>query len=248
MSRQRYLFTNVPARSSGLSLVELLIAMVLSLGLAALVIEVYIGSTALINERDARLRMQENARFVLDLLTSELRMAGHFGCFSTLDSLSINDMLNHPVDSTMQPEFGIQGWEAAATAPGDINNSRRNVATLASTEAEWTAAQFAGFNLPVVQAVPDSDMVRWWGSVGNPAAVINIDNRQRNGPVVTVTSHADIAEDDFLLISDCEQADIAQVCQVKCPGQGHHAGARRGLYHGQYSGGAAECPGSRQQR
>ena len=211
--------SSLPTHMTGLSLIELLIAMVLGLTLAAGVIQIYVGSSATERDQDARLRMQENSRFALNFLANEIRMAGYLGCFASMEGLSANDVLNHPVNSTMQPGYGIQGWEAAGTAPGDINNSVENVATIASTNAEWTGADFPGFNIPTVQAVPNSDIMRLWGGVGNPAIVTVIDNAGSvDGPTVTTTTNAGIQVNDFLIISDCEQVDFAQACVVNNAG------------------------------
>ncbi len=208
---------NHPARigksSAGLSLIELLIAMVLGLTLAAGVIQIYVGSTTVERDQEARLRMQENARFALNFLASELRMAGYLGCFASMDGLTANDTLNHPANSTMQPGYGIQGWEAVGTAPGDVADSTLNVATIASTNAEWTGSDFPGFFIPTVQAVPNSDILRLWGGAGEPAIVSSISNAGEN-PVFTTTTNAGIEENDFLIISDCEQVDFAQACEV----------------------------------
>lgn len=208
-----------PVNMAGMSLIELLIAMVLGLTLAAGVIQIYVGSSATERDQDARLRMQENSRFALNFLANEIRMAGYLGCFASMEGLSANDVLDHPVNSTMQPGYGIQGWEADGTAPGEISNSVENVATIASTNAEWTGSDFAGFNIPTVQAVPNSDILRLWGGVGNPAIVTEIDNTSNpDGPEVTTTTNAGIEVNDFLIISDCEQVDFAQACVVNNAG------------------------------
>ena len=102
--------------------------------------------------------------------------------------------------------------EADGTAPGEISNSTLNVATIASTSAEWTGSDFPGFNIPNVQAVPNSDIMRLWGGVGNPAVVTDIDNLAP--AVFETTTDAGIAVNDFLIVSDCEQADFVQACQV----------------------------------
>lgn len=198
---------------SGLSLIELLIAMVLGLTLATGVIQIYVGTSATERDQDARLRMQENGRFALNFLGNEIRMAGYLGCLGSMEGLSANDTLDHPANSTMQPGYGVQGWEAAGTAPGVVANSVADVATIASTNAEWTGADFPGFNIPTVQAVPNSDILRLWGGVGNAAVVASIDNSGAD-PVFTTTTNAGIAVNDFLIVSDCEQVDFVQACNV----------------------------------
>ncbi len=196
---------------SGLSIIELLIAMVLGLTLAAGVVQIYVGTSTTERDQDARLRMQENGRFALNFLGNEIRMAGYLGCQGSIQGSSVNNTLSAP-PATLQPETGIQGWEADGTAPGEINNSANNVATIASTSAEWSTGG-AGFNIPNVQAVPNSDIVRLWGGWGNSGPVTDIDNSGPD-PIIQAEASIGISVDDFLIISDCEQADFVQACAV----------------------------------
>ncbi|MCI5107096.1 MAG: PilW family protein [Pseudomonadales bacterium] len=196
---------------SGLSIIELLIAMVLGLTLAAGVVQIYVGTSTTERDQDARLRMQENGRFALNFLGNEVRMAGYLGCQGSIQGSSVNNTLSAP-PATLQPETGIQGWEADGTAPGEINNSANNVATVASTSAEWSTGG-AGFNIPNVQAVPNSDIMRLWGGWGNSGPVTDIDN-SGSDPIIQAEASIGISVDDFLIISDCEQADFVQACAV----------------------------------
>ncbi len=196
---------------SGLSIIELLIAMVLGLTLAAGVVQIYVGTSTTERDQDARLRMQENGRFALNFLGNEIRMAGYLGCQSSIQGSSVNNTLNAP-PATLQPETGIQGWEAGGTAPGDINNSANNVATVSSGSAEWTTGG-VGFNIPDVQAVPNSDIVRLWGGWGNSGPITDIDN-SGSDPIIQAEASIGISANDFLIISDCEQADFVQACVV----------------------------------
>lgn len=198
-------------RQGGLSLVELLIAMVLGLSLAAGVVQIYVGTSTTERDQDARLRIQENGRFALNFLGNEIRMSGYLGCQGSIQGSSVNNTLDTP-PATLQPETGIQGWEAAGTAPGDINNSVANVATISSTTAEWSTGG-AGFNIPNVQAVPNSDIVRLWGGWGNSGTVTDVDNSGAD-PIIQAEAAVGIQANDFLIISDCEQVDFVQACAV----------------------------------
>lgn len=196
---------------SGLSLIELLIAMVLGLTLAAGVVQIYVGTSATERDQDARLRIQENGRFALNFLGNEIRMAGYLGCQGSIQGSSVNSILNAP-PATLQPGTGIQGWEAGGTSPGTINNSVANAATVSSTTAEWTTGG-VGFNIPDVQAVPNSDIMRLWGGWGSSGTVTSVDNTGTD-PVIQAEASTGIAANDFLIISDCEQADFVQACVV----------------------------------
>lgn len=64
----------------GLSLVELMIAITLSLVLTLGVIQIFSSSKQTNRTQSALGNLQENARFALDLLSYDLRMAGNIGC------------------------------------------------------------------------------------------------------------------------------------------------------------------------
>lgn len=111
-------------RMAGMSLVELMIAMVIGLVVMLGVVQVFAASRQSYQLSEGLARVQENSRFAMDTLQRELRMAGHFGCvndqahtiqnpgslFSTLNAGA------HPSLNFMQ---SIQGYEATGTAPGD---------------------------------------------------------------------------------------------------------------------------------
>ena len=111
-------------RMAGMSLVELMIAMVIGLVVMLGVVQVFAASRQSYQLSEGLARVQENSRFAMDTLQRELRMAGHFGCindqahtiqnpgslFSTLNASA------HPSLDFMQ---SIQGYEATGTAPGD---------------------------------------------------------------------------------------------------------------------------------
>lgn len=63
-------------------MVELLVAMVLSLLLLAGVGQIYLGNIQSFRLQDGQSRLQENARYATNLLSKDLRMAGSLGCLS----------------------------------------------------------------------------------------------------------------------------------------------------------------------
>lgn len=190
--------------------------MVLGLTLATGVVQIYAGSNTTERDREARQRIQENGRFATNFLSQEVRMAGYLGCLSSIIGASVNSILDGP-PATFQPEFGVQGWEATGTNPGVINNSANNVAVVATNTAEWTNGE-AGHVIPTFNAVPNSDIIRIWNAAGSPAQVSNI----TEGATASIQAESDagIAVNDFLIISDCEQADFAQACVVTPDGGG----------------------------
>lgn len=77
----------------GFSLVELMVAMAISLLLLAGVIAIFASSRASYETTDKMSRIQENGRYALDQLTYDIRSAGYVGCSraSTYVSTSLKD-------------------------------------------------------------------------------------------------------------------------------------------------------------
>ena len=198
------------SKVKGLSLIELLVSMVLGLTLATGVVQIYAGSNTTERDREARQRIQETGRFASNFLSQEIRMGGYLGCLGALEGATVNNTLNG-APASFQPQFGIQGWEATGTNPGTVNNSAEDVATVSTATAEWTNGA-AGHVIPTIQAVPNSDILRIWGADGSSGIVTSI--TQGAIPTIQAESNVGIAVDDFLLISDCEQADFVQACVV----------------------------------
>lgn len=67
----------LPRAQRGLTLVELMVAMVLSLLLSAGVIVLFVGSGQNTRFNEGLARVQENGRFAIDVITHDTRMAGY---------------------------------------------------------------------------------------------------------------------------------------------------------------------------
>lgn len=65
---------------TGISLVEIMVALVISLFLLGGIIQVYLANKTTYKFTNANARVQENGRFALDTITEDLRMAGFWGC------------------------------------------------------------------------------------------------------------------------------------------------------------------------
>lgn len=112
---------------SGFGLVELMIAMTIGLILLGGIGYLYLGSRAAFRTTDNLSRMQENARFALDMMSRDIRMAGYLGC-GNLQSARINTIANPPVPSMTLANALIgydngSGWANPSTvsrAAGDV--------------------------------------------------------------------------------------------------------------------------------
>lgn len=94
---------------SGLSLVELMIAITLSLLLIAGVLQIFLSSKQTYSTNNALSRVQESGRFAMDFLTYDIRNAGYKGqCMG-----EPNNMLDTS-DNLFDLNDPIQGWNNSA--------------------------------------------------------------------------------------------------------------------------------------
>ncbi|OUR65235.1 pilus assembly protein PilW [Methylophaga sp. 42_25_T18] len=100
----------------GMTLVELMIALVLGLVVTSAVIEIFIGSKQMYRVQDARARLQENGRFAIQFLSNNIRNAGYNGCATRGGSVPITNTLNNSGDFLWDFATGIQGFDATASA------------------------------------------------------------------------------------------------------------------------------------
>jgi len=72
----------------GFGLIEMLIALALSLGVVLGVAQIFIAAKNTYVSQNAAANMQEDARFVLSKMIQEIRMVGMFGCLGTITDAS----------------------------------------------------------------------------------------------------------------------------------------------------------------
>jgi type IV pilus assembly protein PilW len=104
-----------PANQSGFSVVELMIAMLLSMALASAIISVFVNNSYSFNQDENIGRMQDDARHALREIAFELSMAGHYADLHTPTSVSYDG------DLTIGADCGPTGqanWMYRATDPG----------------------------------------------------------------------------------------------------------------------------------
>jgi len=87
-------------KQQGLSLIELMIAIVISSLLMAGTIQIFVNNKQTYRVQEAMSRLQENGRFAMQFLTRDIRMADFWGCVgnitSVIDHLNVNANLPNP--------------------------------------------------------------------------------------------------------------------------------------------------------
>ncbi len=215
------------ARTHGVSLIELMIALLIGTIMVLGLVQVFSASRTAYQLSQGIARNQENARFAIDFLTRDLRMAGHMGCVNdqsllsatggqitggNIRSLFLNDANRNAnnVDTLPFPlrfDVSIQGFEANGTAPGD--ERAIDAAPAAGALGDWTPALPAA--LSGLGAIAGSDIVvlRYLSAEESPITAFNpgsapaIEYPAASGALATGGS-------GLFAVADCRGASVFQ--------------------------------------
>ncbi|WP_372376367.1 PilW family protein [Xanthomonas axonopodis pv. cajani] len=204
---------SVYRRNAGVSLIELMIAMVIGLVLLLGVIQVFSASRTAAQLSEGASRAQENGRFALDYLARDIRMAGHFGCVNDQAqfvkgqgdprvNLSATTGSGTPLDFSVS----IQGYEAPGTSPGQA-------VTIGASAGSVTGLPAAIQNLsPAPRAGSDIIVLRFLSAEGVPATGI-VAAGSNTTLTMDATRWARLTDDGVVAptlfgIADCAHADI----------------------------------------
>jgi len=189
-------------KQKGMTLIEVMIAITISLILLAGVLQIFIGNKQTYLVQDAVARLQESGRFAVKFLTKDLRMAGFMGCASISSDITPTNMADVDGDGVADTVAGfagdgLQGWESS-----DLPVAISDTQNLAVGTAVGTV--LAGTDIISIKRASDTG-VRLAGNTVPTNANIQID---------PTTGAGMFSPDDILFISDCTHADIFAVNSV----------------------------------
>ena len=181
----------------GMTLVELLVALVISLVLLAGIYQIFVGSSTSYRENEQFARLQENARFAMDVIGRDLRMAGYTGCARIPGSI-----VNTLQDTSFLYDFniGVQGFEyVGPLAPSGLDALDFSPSLDAS--------------VPLTEMVEGSDVLTLRrAGIGDPVLLETaMANSSDDLKVPNGTGTDLINTDDIVMISDCMDAAVFQL-------------------------------------
>ncbi len=111
-------------RQGGLSLIELMVALTLGLFMTIVVGGAYVSSKGSFRYADAMSRVQENARFAMELLARNIRMAGYMGCG---DVSQYANVVNGGTNLFLDLSNPVRGYEGGvSTFPSEFSTAVAN--------------------------------------------------------------------------------------------------------------------------
>jgi type IV pilus assembly protein PilW len=209
-----------------MTLVELMVAMVLSIFLVGGIIQIFMGNRATFAFNEGMSRIQENARFSLEHIAFTARMAGYSGCLS---NVAVFNNLTTPNAFRDDIANGIQGHDANGTGIGESYAAAAIDPAPSANVNGWTPALPPELNNRVI---PGSDVLIVRGVAGAAHSLVApfSDSAQ-----LFVASPHDFVIGEILVVADCQKASIFQLTSTGV------VGAAANLVHG---GGGGFSPGN----
>ena len=177
----------------GLSLVEIMIALTISLFLLGGVIQVYSSTRITYRTNEGLSRLQENARFVFDRMAADLNASGFLGCndsdaIGDDGNLEVNNLLAN-VTAAYDFANAVSGTEA--TGPGQNGAN--------STDQLFIRRSIGGSVIKLAQPYEQDE------NAANPNQII-LDKTSPN--------FAKLQQYQIMALSDCEKTSIFMITNV----------------------------------
>ncbi len=177
-------------RQQGLTLVELMISVTLSLIIMAGIFQIFMSSKQTYRVQEALGRVQENSRFAADLLSYDIRMAGNVGCNKDVA------ITNQLAGQVAEIGSGVEGFDIAGGA-GSM----------------FTMLNGAASNLAADDLVPNTDAIFIKGGTdqGEDLAVAMASS---NDTIRLTGALEGVNDGDLVIIADCDDAEIFQIDNI----------------------------------
>jgi type IV pilus assembly protein PilW len=177
-------------QNKGMSLIELLIAMAIGMLMMLGAVTLFSNNKRIYKELNSTGRLQENARFAVEILIKDIRMAGYSGCADNISNVNNNVNGSGVDDNLYSFENAVEGSESAAN--WQPSNSNDQVASIV--------------------AGTDAITVRYLQPSG-----ISVDNPFTPPTATTFFTNSSngLAIGQIVAVTDCSDADIFQITNLQ---------------------------------
>ncbi|HZF32012.1 MAG TPA: PilW family protein [Gammaproteobacteria bacterium] len=198
---------NIQRSQRGLTLVELMVALLIGLLLTGGAIQVFLANRAAFAFNESMQRVQENGRFALDTLMFNSRMAGYIGCLSGVNVF--NNVTNGATSVAFNYAQAVTGFEAVGTSQGDTFAAGAIDPNNSTNAAKWAPNLVA----PMLNNAVEGSDVLVVRNV-NPVSHALVGAFNSGTAVFAGATPADYARGDIAIVSDCAKASVFQVTGV----------------------------------
>ena len=210
-------YRNRGNHTTGLTLVELLVAITLGAIILAGAVTLFVNNRDTYKTTNELSRLQETARYALDMMVKDIRMAGHFGCADRGDTVRNNVVpgtAGSLWDINLDPAAGpvipaIEGFEAAFP-DNEFMPSGFDVTVGVNGPAGEILANTDAITLRYL-AGSMSDVV---GTAGTLDYLVTADTFTGANATITADSTTGFTLNQVAAIANCSGSDVFQATAV----------------------------------
>lgn len=211
-------------RQRGISLVELMVAMLISSFLLIGLVQIFATNRVTYQADEGLARLQENGRFAVDFLVRDIRMAGNMGCLGKIPPDKQENVWNYlapgPTSAAFDLSTGINGFEAIGTAPG----AAYTLPILYAPTNVFSTTPALNAALIPSGAIGGTDVLAVRFMDGNSVPLVpNGSGRYHDSAQVFVGTPNGLAQDDIVMVTNCRQAAVFQITNNPASGNIAHA-------------------------
>ena len=197
-------------RQSGFSLLEMLLAMALGLIVVTGIVQLFIGNSQSANIINGQARLQENARFAFEFISSAARRAGYFGCIRD-DQTRVWGLTGNPAQL---PEYNIDESVGGFDANGDGTWTPSSLNLPGGTPGNTNA----GNGIDIASIDPNSDIVVFRNLRQPTQRLTAITQPLDDATISAPGGDPGFGENDVVMLADCEQAAVYRVTRMNPAG------------------------------
>lgn len=218
----------------GMSIVELMVAITIGLIILAAVSTVFVSSKSNYTTQESSARLQESARFAMNFISQDLRMAGYFGCADDLQTIH-NNLNPGGISPAFDFSIPIEGSEAGTTVFYPSGSATKFPTTGAAATSQ--AANCPGFVGGRCTGTDAFALRR-----ADPASISLTTAMPNTSAALFIEPNNGLQIGDIILLSDCAGAELFQITNIQ-----NNVGPnsdKQGVVHN--TGGGSPSPGNAQ--
>lgn len=177
-------------RHRGLSIVELMVSVAISVSVLSALTYVYVGSRAAYRTNEALARVQETGRFAIEWIARDLRAAGYMGCLSRATTLEV-----YTKSGAGAVPFGAGVWGFEDGAGFSRTGS--------TPPSNPTSIDHVRGDVLVISRLIETDPV-----------VRVVEQDAKNANIKVTSGGSQFKEGEDLLVTDCQRAALFRATNV----------------------------------
>ncbi len=201
-----------PAKQTGLTLVELMVAMVISLLLIAGTITIFVSNKQAYRLNEASSRVQESGRFALDFIRRDTRMAGFLGCVGPARGIKIENNVDINSYDTKVGDANISAAVDGYNGNGSLVGYSYATGTIPSDLG--SLGLIAGTAEGNILTNTDALLIKRGDSCEGGKLVNPKDNANFK---ITDNTTCGILKNDIVMVTDCEGGHLFGVVNTVQP-------------------------------